>query len=47
MTNQELEKKVLQLEKQVSDLLKWKEHKRVQQIELPLDLVSQTIIKNL
>lgn len=47
MTSQEMEKTIRDLQSQVNTLLQWKERRTNQQLELPLDLVSQTIIKNL
>lgn len=47
MTSSEMEKAIRDLQTQVNSLLQWQEHKRTQQLELPLDLVSQTLIKNL
>ena len=44
----ELERKrIEQLERQVSNLMRYKEDRERQQITLPLDLVSRQIINNI
>ncbi len=46
MNNKELQKKVLELERQVKELLEWKKAREIQQLKYPLDEISRTIITN-
>lgn len=42
-----MQKEIETLKRQVAILLKWMEQRKQQQLVLPLDLVSQRLIKNL
>lgn len=47
MTNEELQKLIEELQREIKELKEWKEKKEKQQISFPLDQASKTIIRNI
>jgi hypothetical protein len=46
MMNEEMQKEISKLKKEILELTRWKEEKEKQQLKFPLDIFSQDIVRD-